>query len=110
MIKLRLATVNTSAAVISPAAGSRASMEMVASIPARSCTGAASSSIEATDSVPRSRIQTAKKGAVTGLNKSFARLTRGAISFSSPSHFPMISNSMRVKPVILPPDHWRAPR
>src|SRR5215510_9357262 len=42
-------------------------------------------------------------GAVSGLNKTATRATRGAISFKSCSHFVGIVGSMLVKPVTLPP-------
>src|SRR6266436_3284012 len=42
-------------------------------------------------------------GAVAGLNKMAARLTRGAISLSSSSHLPVIVGSITVNPVALPP-------
>ena len=42
-------------------------------------------------------------GAVTGLNKTVARVTRGAISLSSSSHLPGNVGSILVKPVTLPP-------
>ena len=35
------------------------------------------------------------------------RLTPGAISLSSVSHFPIVGKSMRVKPVMLPPGRAR---
>ena len=46
-------------------------------------------------------------GAVAGLNKKAARLTRGAISLSSSSHLLLIVGSIMVKPVALPPGRGR---
>src|SRR5262249_52476480 len=42
-------------------------------------------------------------GAVSGLKRSAARLTAGAICFSVSSHFPPIENSKLRKPVTFPP-------
>src|SRR6516225_2470448 len=42
-------------------------------------------------------------GAVSGLKRSAARLTAGAICFSVSSHFPPIENSKLRNPVTLPP-------
>src|SRR5262249_45362691 len=47
------------------------------------------------------------KGAVAGLNRRAARLTRGAISLSSSNHLPAIVGSERTNPVTLPPGRAR---